>query len=177
MCSLESFTSGTLQVIACAWTLWDSADFISSQTSFICSFEWKCEDIWITHCHIDCWSMVTNMMIFSAVCSPGYQTRLFCDLFLWSCVKGTMFMPSLQTNILELKMWDYRSICWDHTDEGIGRSGSSNLDLPCDPWGSHKLPVWLVGNVWRFLTDLCFVPSIIFACFNFYERLKCSHSF
>ena len=163
--------------MACAWTLWDSAHFISRQILFMCSFVWRWEDIWITHRHIDCWSRVTNMMIFSAVCSNGYQTWLFCDLFLWSCVKGTMFMPSLQTNILELKTRDYRNICWGCTDEGIGKSGSSNLDLPRDPWGSHKLPVWLVGNVWRFLTDLCYVPSIIFARFNFCECLKCSHSF
>jgi hypothetical protein len=121
--------------------------------------------------------MVTDMMIFSAVHSHGYQTWLFCDLFLWSCVKGTMFMPSLQANVLELKMQDYRSIWWGHSDKGIGRSGSSNLHLPCDPWGSHKLPVWLVGKVWRFLTDFCYVLSIIYALFNFYERLECSHSF
>jgi len=86
VCSLESFAPGGLQVIACAWTLWDSAAFISS-------FILRCEDIWITRRHIDCWSMVTNMMNFSAVCSHGYQTWLFCDLFLWSSVKGTIFMP------------------------------------------------------------------------------------
>jgi hypothetical protein len=47
-----------------------------------------------------------------------------------------MFIPSLQTNILELKTQDYRSsgsICWGHTDKDIGGSGSSNLDLPYDP--------------------------------------------
>ena len=180
MCSLESFTSGSLQTVACLWTSWDSVGFISSQMLYICSFIWRCEDIWITHCHIDCWGMVTNMMIFNALCSHGYQTWLFCNLFLWSCVKGTMFMPSLQTNILELKTQDYSSsgiICWSHTDKDIWRSEPSNLDLPCYPWGSHKLSVGLVVNVWRLLIDLYHVPSIIYASFTFYECLKCFHSF
>jgi hypothetical protein len=42
----------------------------------------------------------------------------------------------MQTNILELKTQDYRSSgnhLLGHTDKDIGRSGSSNLDLPYDP--------------------------------------------